>query len=82
VADWSFSSSATIHRHSSDDRISLARKWRRANVDFPDPDAPISTTRLTSGTLIVVVGAGRPAGLALGGALEAGSEVAAENGTG
>jgi hypothetical protein len=36
----------------SDERISVGRKWRRAKVDLPEPDAPIRTIIANSGTAI------------------------------
>ena len=44
VAVWSFSSSETSPRQKSDEMTSVGRKCLRANVDLPEPDAPISTT--------------------------------------
>jgi hypothetical protein len=40
----SFSSSATIARNASLDSTWVGPKCRRANVDFPEPEMPISTT--------------------------------------
>jgi hypothetical protein len=55
VALWSFSSSATRPRQKSEEITSVGAKCRRAKVLFPDPDAPISTTRLGSGSSILIV---------------------------
>ena len=49
VADWSFSSSATRPRQTSEEITSVGLKCARANVDLPEPVTPISTTRLSSG---------------------------------
>ena len=49
VADWSFSSSATRPRQKSEEMTSVGRKCAAANVDLPEPQTPISTTRLSSG---------------------------------
>ena len=54
VALWSFSSSATSPRQTSDETISVGLKCRRAKVDLPEPDAPISITRENSGTVILI----------------------------
>ena len=43
VAAWSFSSSETSPRQKSDESTSVGRKCVRANVDFPEPDAPTRT---------------------------------------
>ena len=51
VAAWSPSSSATMPRQRSEDRISVGRKLRAAKVDLPDPDAPIISTSEKSGML-------------------------------
>ena len=48
-AAWFISSSLTIPRKKSDDRISVALKCARANVDLPHPDGPIISTRANSG---------------------------------
>ena len=45
VADWSLSSSLTMPRQASDERISVRRKCLRANVLLPEPLAPMRTTR-------------------------------------
>ena len=47
VTAWSFSSSLTIPRQASDERISVGRKCLRANVLLPEPLGPIRTTRLS-----------------------------------
>src|SRR5262249_54355446 len=52
LADWSFSSSATSPRQKSLEITSVGAKCARANVDFPEPLAPMSTTRLSPGTSI------------------------------
>ncbi len=49
VAAWLFSSSDTRPRQTSDDRISVGLKCRRANVLLPEPDTPTRTTRESSG---------------------------------
>ena len=49
VAVWSFSSSLTSARHASEPITSLGRKCLRANVLFPAPLGPISTTRQSLG---------------------------------
>ncbi len=56
VTAWSFSSSPTIPRQASDDRISVGRKWRRANVLLPEPLGPIRTTRDNWGMVIDMIG--------------------------
>jgi hypothetical protein len=53
VALWSFSSSATRPRQKSEEMTSVGPKWRRANELFPEPDGPMSTTRLGSGSSIL-----------------------------
>ena len=53
VAAWLFSSSETRARQASDDSVSVGRKWVRAKVLLPEPDAPISTTRDRSGIVIL-----------------------------
>src|SRR5688572_18589936 len=54
VARWSFSSSATRLRQTSEDTISVGLKWRLAKVDLPEPDAPISSTSENSGAVILI----------------------------
>ena len=49
VAAWLFSSSDTMARQSSDDRISVGLKCFRANVLLPEPDTPMRTTMESSG---------------------------------
>jgi len=49
VADRSFSSSATSPRQKSEVTISVGRKCRRAKLDFPELDAPTSTTSDSAG---------------------------------
>src|SRR3954454_22577911 len=51
VAAWLFSSSLTKPRQKSDEITSVALKCLRANVDFPQPLAPIRTTRESSGSV-------------------------------
>jgi hypothetical protein len=53
VADWSFSSSETRPLNASEESTSVGRKWRAANVDFPEPDGPTSTTSESLGIDIV-----------------------------
>ena len=53
VADWSFSSSLTRPRQKSEEMTSVGAKCRAANVDLPEPEMPISTTRHRSGIFIV-----------------------------
>ena len=55
VTAWSFSSSLTIARQASDERISVGRKCLRANVLLPEPLGPIRTTRLRLGMVILTV---------------------------
>jgi hypothetical protein len=45
VAAWSFPLSDTRPRQKSEEMTSVWRKCRAANVDLPDPEGPISTTR-------------------------------------
>ena len=52
VTPWSFSSSPTIPRQKSEERISVERKCLRANVLLPEPLGPMRTTRLRLGILI------------------------------
>src|SRR5262245_55043968 len=54
VTVWSFSSSLTIPRQASDERISVGRKYLRANMLLPEPLGPTRTTRLSLGILIVM----------------------------
>ena len=49
------SSSPTTVRYTSDERISDFAKCLRANVVFPEPDGPISTTRPKSGMVICCI---------------------------
>ncbi len=56
VADWSAGSSATIARSASDETTSVDSKWRAAKVDLPEPEAPTSTTRASSGRTMVTIG--------------------------
>jgi hypothetical protein len=49
VADWSFSSLDTKPRQKSDESTSNGAKCFRANVDFPHPEGPTSTTSASSG---------------------------------
>ena len=44
-------SSATRPRQKSDEITSVGRKCARPKVDLPEPLTPISTTRLSSGTV-------------------------------
>src|SRR2546428_13591727 len=50
------SSSAIMARHRSEETIAVSRKWRRANVVFPLPAGPQSTTRDGSGTRTTISG--------------------------
>ena len=54
VTVWSFSSSQTMPRQASDERISVGLKCLRAKVLLPDPLGPIRTTRLSLGILICI----------------------------
>jgi len=54
VASKLFSSSLTNPRQKSDDTTSVDLKCLRANVDFPLPLVPISTTRHSSGIVSFV----------------------------
>ena len=58
VAAWLFSSSDTSPRQESDDSISVGLKCFRANVDLPEPDAPIRTTKESSGMVNFTEGLG------------------------
>ena len=57
VTVWSFSSSQTIPRQASDERISVGRKCLRANVLLPEPLGPMRTTKERLG---MVMGIGGP----------------------
>jgi hypothetical protein len=48
-AAWSSGSSATIARQASDDTTSVGRKCFAANVDLPEPLAPIRSTSENAG---------------------------------
>src|SRR2546422_1677085 len=50
------SSSAIMARQRSEETIAVSRKWRRANVVFPLPAGPQSTTRDGSGTRTTISG--------------------------
>ena len=52
VAVWSPGSPAICSRNASEESTSSGAKCRAANVDFPDPAAPISTTSDGSGISI------------------------------
>jgi hypothetical protein len=45
----------TSPRQKSDDRTSVGLKCFRANVDFPAPDGPTSTTSANSGIVITLL---------------------------
>src|SRR6266567_3143501 len=54
LAPWSFSSSETRPRQKSDESTSVGLKCLRAKVDLPEPEAPMSATRESSGMTIFI----------------------------